>query len=244
MEKSTKGVRSIKKFYGAILIIAVLLLALLVSAEKIMDYYEKSKLQPDIELQQVLKTMPGLDSFRYRLQSGFTVDGREEVISRVEGETFKGNTHIKGEMVNTPIDIYYIDRTIYNFDSFSKKWLVIESGTSNSGELLISELNPLSNFQFKSVQGIKKIGFSKVDGVECLVIGCKPSFQNQLMESLWSNFEYQFWIDYHNHIIKKAVLTAINQRNDKTHLTIEAEFYDTNKKIDIKPPDRTANDKK
>jgi len=244
MEKSTKGVRSIKKFYGAILIIAVLLLALLVSAEKIMDYYEKSKLQPDIELQQVLKTMPGLDSFRYRLQSGFTVDGREEVISRVEGETFKGNTHIKGEMVNTPIDIYYIDRTIYNFDSFSKKWLVIESGTSNSGELLISELNPLSNFQFKSMQGIKKIGFSKVDGVECLVIGCKPSFQNQLMESLWSNFDYQFWIDYHNHIIKKAVLTAINQRNDKTHLTIEAEFYDINKNIDIKPPDRTANDKK
>jgi len=237
-------VRSIKKSYWAIIAVVILLLALLTSAGTIMDYYEKSKLEPEVELQQVLQKMPQLNSFRYRLQSGFTVDGREEVISRVEGETENGNTHIKGEMVNTPIDIYYIDRTIYNFDSFSKKWLVIESGTSNSGELLISELNPLSNFQFKGVQGIKKIGFSKVDGVECLVVGCKPSLQNQLLESLWSNFEYRLWIDYHNHVIKKAVLTAQNQRNDKTRLNIKAEFYDINKRIVIKPPDRTANSKK
>ncbi len=232
--------RKIKKRYWFLGAAVVLLLALLASAERIMDYYEKSKLQPEVELQQVLKKMPQLDSFRYRLQSGFTVDGREEVISRVEGETTDGNTHIKGEMVNTPIDIYYIDRTIYNFDSFSKKWLVIESGTSNSGELLISELNPLSNFQFKGVQEIKKIGFSKVDGVECLVVGCQPSLQNQLLESLWRNFEYRIWIDYHNHVIKKAVLTAHNQRNEKTHLIIEAEFYDINKKITIQPPDRTT----
>ena len=218
-----------------------MLLALLASASRITDYYEKSKLEPDVELQDVLKKMTQLDSFRYRLQSGFTVDGRKEVISRVEGETEQGNTHIKGEMVNTPIDIYYIDRTIYNYDSFSKKWLVIESGTSNSEELLISELNPLSNFRFKGVQGIKKIGFEKIDGAECLVVGCKPSLQSELMESLWSNFEYRLWIDYHNHVIKKAVLTANNQRNEKTCLAITAEFYDFNKNMKIKPPDKTTN---
>lgn len=224
--------------------VIILLLTLSISAGTIMDYYEKSKLDPEVELQQVMQKISQLNSFRYRLQSGFTVDGREEVISRVEGETENGNTHIKGEMVNTPIDIYYIDRTIYNYDSFSKRWLVIESGTSNSGELLISELNPLSNFQLKGVQGIKKIGFTKVDGVECLEVECKPSLQNELLESLWSNFSYRLWIDYHNHVVKKAVLTAQNQRNDKTRLTIKAEFYDINKRIVIKPPDRTANGKK
>ncbi|HPF19740.1 MAG TPA: hypothetical protein PLC88_00210 [Syntrophomonas sp.] len=236
--------RRIKKTYWLSGIAVILLLALVASAGQIMDYYEKSKLQPDVELQSALKKMPQLNSFRYRLQSGFTVDNREEVISRVEGETTDGNTHIKGEMVNTPIDIYYIDRTIYNWDSFSQKWLVIESGTSNSGELLISELNPLSNFQYKNVQDIKKIGFTKVDGEECLVVGCKPSLQNQLLESLWKNFEYRLWIDFHNRVIKKAVLTAVNQRNEQTRLKIEAEFFDINKKITIKPPERTARDKK
>jgi hypothetical protein len=237
-------VRSIKKSHWIIIAAVLLLLALLASADRIMDYYEKSQLEPDIELRQALNKMPQLNSFRYRLQSGFTVDNREEVISKVEGETEQGNTHIKGEMVNTAIDIYYIDRTIYNYDSFSKKWLVIDSGTSNSEELLISELNPLSNFRFKGLHGIEKIGFEKIDGAECLVVGSKPSLQSQLMESLWANFEYRFWIDYHNHVIKKAVLAANNQRNEKTRLAITVGFYDFNKSMKITPPDRIVNDKK
>lgn len=209
-----------------------------------MDYYEKSQLEADVELRQALDNMPQLNSFRYRLQSGFTVDNRKEVISRVEGETEQGNTHIKGEMVNTAIDIYYIDRTIYNFDSFSKKWLVIESGTSNSEELLISELNPLSNFRFKGLNGIEKLGFEKIDGAECLVVGSKPSLQSQLLESLWADFDYRLWIDYHDNIIRKAELTAANKRNAKTRLSIKVEFYDFNKSMEIKPPDRSTNDKK
>ena len=208
-----------------------------------MDYYEKSKLEPDVELRQAVNHMPQLNSFRYRLQSGFTVDNRKEVISRVEGETAQGNTHIKGEMVNTAIDIYYIDRTIYNYDSFSKKWLVIESGTSNSEELLISELNPLSNFRFKDLRGIKKLGFEKINGSECLVVGSKPSLQSQLMESLWADFDYRLWIDYHDNIIRKAVLSASNKRNEKTRLTIKLEFYDFNQAMKIEPPDRTTSDK-
>ncbi len=219
-------------------------LALMASAQKIMDYYEKSQLEADVELRQALDNMPQLNSFRYRLQSGFTVDNRKEVISRVEGETEQGNTHIKGEMVNTAIDIYYIDRTIYNYDSFSKKWLVIESGTSNSEELLISELNPLSNFRFKDLNGIEKLGFEKIDGTECLVVGSKPSLQSQLLESLWTDFNYRIWIDYHDSTIRKAELTAANKRNAKTRLTIKVEFYDFNKNMKIKPPDRSTNDKK
>ncbi len=216
------------------------MIALLASANTIMDYYEKSQLEPEVELRQALNKMPQLNSFRYRLQSGFTVNQRKEVISRVEGETQQGNTHIKGEMVNTPIDIYYIDRTIYNFDSFSKKWLVIESGTSNSAELLISELNPLSNFRFKDLHGIKKLKFEKIDGAECLVVGSRPSVQSQLLESLWENFDYRLWIDYHDNVIKKAELTARNKRNEKTRLSIKVEFYDFGKEMKIKPPERSS----
>ena len=71
--------------------------------------------------------MTASDSYRFSLQSGFTVDDRREVISEVDGEKQQGNTHIKGEMVNTPVDIYYLDRTIYNYDSLANKWLVIDS---------------------------------------------------------------------------------------------------------------------
>ena len=132
-----------------LILIALLLLGLAASARSIEEYYIKSQLDPQIELQTSIKNMTTVDSYRYKLTSCFTVAERKEVISRVEGEKSGANTHIKGEMVNTAVDIYYIDRTIYNYDAFSKKWLIIESDTNKSEELLISELNPLSNFRFK-----------------------------------------------------------------------------------------------
>jgi len=213
-----------------------LVLVLLIFAEKINDYYIKSKLDPKVELEKASKNMAAVDSYRYSLKSSFAVDNRKEVISEVRGEKNKENTHIKGEMVNTPVDIYYVDRTIYNYDSFSKNWLVIESDTTNSEELLISELNPLSNFRFKQVDTVDKLKFEKVDGTECLVVACQPSVESQLLETLWEDFEYRLWIDYKKGFIRKAALNAVNKNNPNTKLNLEVRFFDFNKEIKIKPP--------
>lgn len=217
--------------------IVLLVLGGVLAYQPAKDYYVKSKLDPQVELLASTQKMAQIKSYRYVLKSGFTVDGREEVISEVEGEKEQGNTHLKGEMVNTPVDIYYIDRTIYNYDSFSKKWLVIDSGTANSEELLISELNPLSNFRFKNVSGVTKVGFEPVNGTECLVVSCQPSVESQLLESLWENFNYQLWIDYKQQVIRKATLEAVNKQNPSTQLSIAVEFYDINQPIKIEPPD-------
>lgn len=213
-----------------------MVLVLLIFAEKINDYYIKSKLDPKVELEKASKNMAAVESYRYSLKSSFSVDNREEVISEVKGEKSKENTHIKGEMVNTPVDIFYVDRTIYNYDSFSKKWLVIESDTTNSEELLISELNPLSNFRFKQVDTVDKLKFEKVDGTECLVVACQPSVESQLLETLWEDFKYRLWIDYKKGFIRKATLDAVNKNNPNTKLNLEVRFSDFNKEIKIKPP--------
>ena len=213
-------------------------------AQTISQYYERSRLEPGMELQAALNNMAGSDNYKYQLHSGFTVNDRKEVISEVEGEKYQANTHIKGEMVNTVVDIYYVDRTIYNYDSSSKKWLVIESGTSNSEELLIAELNPLSNFRFKNINQVEKIKFEEIDGEECLVVKCMPSVESQLMENLWKDFEYQIWIDYHNDIIRKAVLTATNKRNAQTYLQVEVEFSDFGRIAEIKAPQRSSGSNK
>lgn len=196
-----------------------------------------------MELNESINNMLELKSYRYSLDSGFTIDQRKEVISRVAGEKQGGNTHIKGEMVNTEIDIYYIDRTIYNYDATSDKWLVIESSSQNSAELLISELNPLSNFPLKETGLVEKQGFEKVNGTECLVVKCEPGLENQLLETLWCNFEYVIWIDYKDRWINKAVLNAENKQSPGTMLRIEAQFSDFNEKISIVPPDITAKKK-
>jgi len=228
-----------RKRWIALAVIALLALGAALAYQPAKDYYVKSKLDPQVELDNSIKKMAQVQSYRYVLKSGFTVEGREEVISQVEGEKEQGNTHLKGEMVHTPVDIYYIDRTIYNYDSFSKRWLVIDSGTANSEELLISELNPLSNFRFKNVTAVKKVGFEPVDGTECLVVSCQPSVESQLLESLWQDFDYQIWINYKQQVIRKATLKAVNKQNPTTRLSIAVEFYDIDQPIKIKPPDIT-----
>ncbi|MEA1959801.1 MAG: hypothetical protein U9N81_00675 [Bacillota bacterium] len=221
-------------------IILLLMIALLASAQTIADYYEKSKLEASVELQASLEQMASTESFKYSLKSEFMIGDRREVISEVAGEKESGNTHIKGEMVNTPIDIYYIDGTIYNYDSFADKWLVIESGTANSEDLLISELNPLANFRFKSVNEVEKIGFEEVEGQECLQVRCKPSVESQLLENLWKEFEYLFWIDYKKNYVKKAELTAVNKNNEKTRLEIQVQFTNVGKKLNIEAPETST----
>jgi len=239
--KIIQGVRIINKARWIIVItLAAIVVAGLLSAEKIHNYYIKSQLDPQVELDRAYKNMAAVTSYKYSLLSTFTVDQRKEVISEVQGEKQDGNTHIKGEMVNTPVDIYYIDRTIYNYDSFAKRWLVIPSSTSNSEELLISELNPLSNFRFKQVSTVEKLGFEVIDGTECFLVKCKPSVENQLLETMWKDFEYHFWIDFRKGLIKQAQLNAVNKKMATTRLNVKVMFSDLNGKIKIKAPDTTV----
>lgn len=227
----------IKRFKIIVLaIIGLLVLAGLLSAKTLHNHYVKYQLVPAESLRTASENMEGLSSYRFHLDSGFTVEQREEVISRVDGEKADGSTHIKGEMVNTVVDIYYIDRTIYNYDSLAERWLIIESETSNSEELLVSELNPLSNFRLKEPGEVEKIGFEKVDGVECLVVGCQPTVESRLLESMWKEFDYRFWLDYRQNLIRKATLTAKNQQNEQTILKLTVHFHDFDKKIVITPP--------
>lgn len=187
-------------------------------------------------MQKAIDKMAGLSSYRFSLHSGFTVDERREVISHVEGEKEMGNTHIKGEMVNTPVDLYYLDQTIYNYDSSSGKWLVIDSGTTSTEDLLMSELNPLSNFRFQSIDQVERVQFDEIDGADCLLVKCHPTVESQFMECLWKDFEYLIWIDYKNSTIPKAQLTAANRSSLNTTLKISVGFSDFGKNMEIKAP--------
>lgn len=231
------GVRINKKRLTIIFLAVVLVGCGFFIAEDLKKYYIRSKLDPQLEMQVAVNTMMEANSYNYSLESILLVDGRQEVISRVEGKKSGGNTHIKGEMVNTPVNIYYIDQTIYNYDSFSEKWLVIESGKTNSEELLISELNPLSNFRFKQIEKVEKVGFEEIEGTDYLVVSSKPAVESQLLETLWKDFEYQFWIDYENKVFTKAVLNATNKKKENTKLFIEVKLDNINHNIVIEAPD-------
>lgn len=199
---------------------------------------EEESIDAEVFLSQGLKNTAAAQSFRYTLDSSLKVDGREEVISKVAGEKSpEGNIHIKGEMVKTPVDIYHFEQAIYQFDSFSKRWLVIKDAQCNSTKVLMTELDPLSNFNFKNIGEIQKTSTETVNGSRCAVICCKPSVENELMEILWQDFNYKIWVDMRERVIKKATLSAVSKNNEKTFLQLNVAFDDYNDKIAINKPD-------
>ena len=208
-------------------IIILLLAGGLLSADKLHKMYIKSQLEPEVELQEAIKNMQALKSYRYDIKSGFTIEQREEVISEVSGEKDAGKTHIKGEMVKTEIDIYYLDRTIYNYDSLSDKWLVIESSTSGPEELLISELNPLSNFIFKQIDTVEKVGFEEVDGVDCLLIEHQSEIESKLLETLCKFVNIRFGSTIRIEMVRKSCINPAQTNQSPTHLKILSKFNDS-----------------
>jgi hypothetical protein len=162
----------------------------------VFNTYQASKINSQELLTEALDRTAAAKSFRYSLESALIVEGRREEISKIQGEKSpEGNIHIKGEMVKTPVDIYHFDQAIYNWDSFSERWLVIKDNQTDSTKVLISELDPLSNFNFKNIGEIKETGWENVDGRKCLIVNCKPSVENELMEILWRAFDYNIYID-------------------------------------------------
>ncbi|MGE5405939.1 MAG: hypothetical protein ACM3PP_13510 [Candidatus Saccharibacteria bacterium] len=199
--------------------------------------YQEGRIDGRELLVSALKNTASAQSFRYELESYLTVEGRKEVISKVEGEkSSEGNIHIKGEMVKTPVDIYHFKQSIFNWDSFSKRWLVINDAQSNSTKVLISELDPLSNFNFKNIGEVKKEGFETIDGSKCMIICCRPSVENELMEILWQDFTYKIWIDINERVIKKTALSAVSKNNSNTFLSLKVSFKNYNSNIKINKP--------
>jgi len=195
---------------------------------------QERDIEPQTLLEETLQNMAAAKSFRYKLESTLTIDDRREVVSRIQGEKDdSGSTHIKGEMVKTPIDIYHIKDTTYNWDSSSKKWLVIKDAEADTRDVLIAELDPLSNLNFKSISQVEKLGFEKVGGTRCFIISCRPSIENELMEVALKDFRYKLWVDYRQKYIRRATLSAVSKNNPNARLTMKVEFFDFNQDIRV-----------
>lgn len=197
----------------------------------------RHEIDPQALLEETLDNMNQAQSFRYAIKSQLLVGEKREVIGDILGErAANGAVHIKGEMVKTPVDIYYVDRVSYNYDPYSRRWLEVDDAASNVSQVLITELNPLSNFNFKSVSEVSFLGYEKVNGQPCAVIACSASLENELMEVYWENFRYRLWCDTHKRLLRKAQISAVSKHNPNTRLDLEVKFSDIGKPITIKKP--------
>ncbi|MDA8442639.1 MAG: hypothetical protein M0Z55_09740 [Peptococcaceae bacterium] len=217
-------------------VFAVIILGLIVAG--VVAYQEFNQVEPQVKLEHALKKTAASKTYRYSITQQLTIDGSSKAWTKVDGEKGAPNTHIKGSMYGSEVDIYQIGDTIYQRDQFAKKWIIVKGAPPAAQEVFMTELNPLANFNFKELGEVKYLGQEKLDGQKTQKFQLNPSVQNQLMETLWTDFNYTMYVSLKNGYLLKGVLQAKSKVKSNSSLTLTVNFKDFGQSIEITAPSK------
>ncbi|MBO8127732.1 MAG: hypothetical protein H0Z39_00815 [Peptococcaceae bacterium] len=193
-------------------------------------------------LNEALENTKASETYRYRIESRLIgQDGESTLQSKIEGEReAPDRIHIRGKLVNSPIEFIQVEDTTYMKDQFSGKWLVIKGNRLAQNELFITELNPLAVFEFKD---IPKITYKGRDGSfrkRLDLFEISPLVANTYLETLFTDFKYHLWVNPNDKRIVRASVEAVSRGNEKERLLVDLEFWDYGAEITVKAPEQTS----
>ena len=182
-----------------------------------------------------LDQMKAATSFRYSLTQHQWVEGKDRVLTQIQGEKNGGNTRIMGQMTGSEVEMIKIGDSTYSKDPFNKKWIRFANAPA-AQEVFLAELNPLSSLQMKELGEVMLSGQGNVNGEKVWICNLKPSVQNQMMEVFWTDFQYTLYIRKSDKMLVKVTIEAKNKAKSDP-MTMTLEFKDIGKKINIQAPD-------
>ncbi|MDR3539513.1 MAG: hypothetical protein P4L69_00865 [Desulfosporosinus sp.] len=182
-----------------------------------------------------LEQLQTATSFRYSLTQHQWVDGKDRVLTQIQGEKSGGNTRILGQMTGSEVEMIKIGDSTYSKDPFNKKWIRFANAPA-AQEVFLAELNPLSSLQMKELGEVMLSGQGNVNGEKVWICNLKPSVQNQMMEVFWTDFQYTLYIRKSDKMLVKVTIEAKNKAKSDP-MTMTLEFKDIGKKINIQAPD-------
>ncbi|MBM7854240.1 hypothetical protein JOC37_000613 [Desulfohalotomaculum tongense] len=192
-----------------------------------------------VDPQQLLNTslQKTLASKSYRFEISCQLGAKKEPISKIKGERVgEDRVHIKGSLINSPVEFVQYNDSTFMKDPFSGRWLTLQGNQLAKAESFIIEFNPLANFNFKDVPELKYVGCQELDGEKYQVLELVPNVELPFLENQFNTFKYKLWINPRDQRISRAVINASHSGNDRALMQIDLKLYDYDQEIDIKPP--------
>lgn len=170
------------------------------------------------------KTMAA-SQYQYTSESIRVVDGKEELLSKLNGQKNQGNTHLAGSIpiVNSEIEVYQIGDTFYRQDIATQRWLVVSGYDEEATEVLIQEIDPLSNFYFQNECSAEYMGKEKINGVRCRKYQVYTAQEGSYLSALWEEYYYTLWIDKKGDL-QQVEMIAADHENKAEQLKLTVQF--------------------
>lgn len=173
----------------------------------------------------------------YQNRSTLFIADEKKVYSDLEGQKDAANSfHVKGQILNTPIEVFQIGNTTYRKDPNTGQWIVTEEDAFGVASMLMTEINPLSNLYIESLGACEYLGREKAGGQMCRKIVCQPTLKNPWIGEHFQDITYTFLINPKTGNIVKLTISAISKENTAANLIMESGFGNYNQDIIIKPP--------
>lgn len=198
-----------------------------------------SKVPPQEMLKTGLEKTRSSTSFRYQAETRLTSEGNNsmEFFSKVEGAMVApGNIHMKGTMMNTPIEFIQVGDSSYFKDQFSGKWVSLSGNKLADSELFYAELNPLAYFNFKDVPELKYSGTEKVNGETLILLEMRPNLMDPFLELRLTDYYYKVWLSSEDYRLRQALLQAKDKEVPNGGIEISLRFWDYDRVPPINPP--------
>lgn len=219
------------------LVVGVLVLVMAVGYGGFKIYQESVKVIPEELLAETLEKTLAAQSYSYAVQLQMTTNGEERQLTDIEGvKANDSEFHIKGVMYGTDVEMYQFADSTYQKDPVNDKWMVFPTSVTDV-ELLVTEINPMSNFNFNQLTEVTYEGIHKEQDEKKYVLKCEPQVNNQFLELYWQNFQYTLWVDKNSKYITGAFITATNKDNPDNTLSLKMTLDNFNKEFILEKPE-------
>lgn len=175
--------------------------------------------------------------YGYTSEAVHVLDGKETVISRLNGQKNGENIHLFGsvDVVDSQIDVYQIGDLFYRQDIVSGSWMQMTGQNLEATEHLLQEINPLGCLILHTNAEVTELEKETVNDVKCRKFQVRSSGESSYMTSVWNEFYYTLWIDK-QHRLQKAEVIAGDHEHQGEQLKLNV-MFDWNAVIeDIKAP--------
>ncbi len=177
-------------------------------------------------------------SFRYRAEARLFVDGREQYVSDVNGEwVAPDRSHIRGTVVNTPVEYIQVRDTVYMRDQFSGRWLILPGSSLPQSELFATELNPLAVLRLKEIREVQARGRERIDGARTVVLGVRGTPDHPFLESHFTDFDYTLWLEPGSARLWQVRLRAASRVGANAGVELLLRFRDFDHNITVNAPE-------
>lgn len=214
------------------LLVGILIIFLVWAA---FNFTKGEQVDPDLLLNASLQKTLASKSYRFAIECKMGTE--QKTISNIEGERAEGNNvHIKGKLINSPVEFVQYQDSTYMKDPFTDKWLTLQGNQLAQAESFVMEFNPLVNFNFKDVPEVKYVGQQQLANRQMEVLELTPNVELPFLENQFDTFKYQLWIDANDQRIYQAQIDAGHTANPKAQMHILIKIWDFDQPIEINPP--------